>query len=241
MPLVLKVIYKISSDWTIDYCFKVLGLDDSKIKEIKGATYVDLKDNSTPLYLPIKSPFLDKIIENSYILTVVLDLDETIIRYNIKNAKFDNKNLIKRPYLFEFVSSLTKEKCELVIFTSSLQEYADPIIDEIEKEKKYFSKRLYRQHTILIGDNFVKDLSKLGRDLNKIIIVDNEKDSFNLNKSNGILIKPFFGEENSFNLDMALENLLIILLKIFKKSFNDIRKELELYKEEIENKVTKDI
>lgn len=83
LPLVLKVIYKISSDWTIDYCFKVLGLDDSKIKEIKGATYVDLKENSTPLYLPIKSPFLDKIIENSYILTVVLDLDETIIRYNI--------------------------------------------------------------------------------------------------------------------------------------------------------------
>ena len=241
---VLKAINKINTNWTIDYCLKVLGLNEEKIKEIKESTYLDLEDDPSRLYLPIKVPFLDKNDTNfhSSVLTVVLDLDETLIRYNINDSKkLDKKNLIKRPYLDEFLSALLNVKCELIIFTASSQEYADPLIDEIEKSKKYFSKRLYRQHTILIGDTYVKDLTKLGRDLSKIIIVDNEKSSFSLQQKNGILIKPFFGNENDFNLDMALNNLSNILVKIIKNTFEDIRKELELYKEEIENKVTKDI
>ena len=241
LSLVLKSFDKINTNWTIDYCLKVLGLNDSIIKKINNATYLNVENISYPLYLPIKIPFLDKISEKSYILTVILDLDETLIRYNINDDKFDPKNLIKRPYLYEFLSCLINKGCELVIFTASSKEYADPIINEIEKDNKYFSKRLYRQHTVLIEDNYVKDLTKLGRDLNKIIIVDNEQNSFSLQKRNGILIKPFLGEEKGFNLDMALDNLSIILMKIINNSFQDIRKELELYKEEIENKVTKDI
>ena len=239
---VLKAIDKIKSNWTIDYCLKVLGLSNDEIKEMKEASYLDLEYDPYPLYIPIKIPFLDKITDNSYVLTVVLDLDETLIRYNMNNnEKYDKNNLIKRPYLDDFLTILQKEKCELIIFTASSQEYADPLIDEIEKNKKYFSKRLYRQHTALIGDNYVKDLTKLGRDLSKIIIVDNEKSSFNLQQKNGVLIKPFYGNENDFNIDMALDNLGNILLKIIKSSFQDIRKELELFKEEIETKVTKDI
>ncbi len=241
ISLVIKIINKLSTNWTIDYCFKILGLNDLKIKEIKETTYLDLEKGSTPLYLPIKVPFLDKIVGNPYILTIVLDLDETLIRYDINDAKFNEKNLIKRPYLDEFLSCLLKAKCELIIFTASSQEYADPLIDQIEINKKYFSKRLYRQHTVLIGDNYVKDISKLGRDLTKIIIVDNEKNSFCLQQRNGILIKPFYGENNDFNLDMTLDNLSIIILKIIKNNFQDIRKELEVYKEEIEIKITKDI
>ena len=240
LSLVLKTIDKLSTNWTIDYCFKVLGLNEKQIKEIKEATYLELEDDSTPLYLPIKVPFLDNLDTNSYILTVVLDLDETLIRYNI-NENTSKNELIKRPCLDEFLSSLSRAKCELIIFTASTQEYADPLIDQIENDKKYFSKRLYRQHTVLIGDNYIKDITKLGRELNRTIIVDNEKSSFSLQQRNGILIKPFFGEEDSFNLDMALENLSIILLKIIKNPFQDIRKELEIYKDEIENKVTKDI
>ena len=235
LSLVMKAIDKLSTNWTIDYCLKVLGENDTSLKEIKESTYLDLEDNIAPIYLPIKVPFLKDIDENSYILTVVLDLDETLIRYN------NIDNLIKRPYLDDFLSRLVKAKCELIIFTASTREYADPLIDQIEGDKKYFSQRLYRQHTVLIDDNYVKDLSKLGRDLSRIIIVDNEQYSFCLQKKNGILIKPFFAENEGFNLDMALDNLSIILLKIIKNSFVDIRKELELYKDEIENKVTKDI
>ena len=40
---------------------------------------------------------------------------------------------------------------------------------------------------------------------------------------------------------MDLDNLSIILLNIIKNQFQDIRKELEIYKDEIETKVAKDI
>ena len=240
LSLVLKTLDKLSSNWLLDYCLKILGMTDDKIKEIKEATYLDLEYDLVPLYLPIPYPFLDKVTNNQYNLTIILNLDKTLIKYHISENKnnFEIKNLKKRPGLDDFLSSLTKAKCELIIFTTSTQEYVDPLIDEIEKEKKYFVKRLYRQHTVLIGDKFVKDISKLGRDLARTIIVDNEKSSFSLQKRNGILIKPFSGEEN---MDLALDNLVVILLKIIQSNYKDIRVELENNKAIIEKEVTNDL
>ena len=65
----------------------------------------------------------------------------------------------------------------------------------------------------------MKDLSKLGRDLNKIIIVDNMKQNFKLQKENGIFIKNFYGDKN----DSTLIELLPILLEIAKNKENDVK------------------
>jgi len=48
----------------------------------------------------------------------------------------------------------------------------------------------------------LKDLSKLGRDIRKIIIIDNVKENFQWQPENGLNIKNFEGEEsdNEFNL-----------------------------------------
>lgn len=48
----------------------------------------------------------------------------------------------------------------------------------------------------------MKDLSKLGRDIRKIIIIDNVKENFQWQPENGLNIKNFEGEEsdNEFNL-----------------------------------------
>ena len=66
---------------------------------------------------------------------------------------------------------------EIVIFTAALQEYADQVVDQIDvgNNIKY---RLYRQHTSQNGPFLVKDLSLLGRDLHKTIIIDNISDNF---------------------------------------------------------------
>ena len=63
-------------------------------------------------------------------------------------------------------------------FTTSTHEFADSLIDQIEGNKKYFSKRLYRQHTVLMNKSYVKDFIKLGTDLNKIFTIENENSSF---------------------------------------------------------------
>ena len=58
-----------------------------------------------------------------------------------------------------------------------MQDYADWVIDILDTEKT-ISYRLYRQHATRDGPVFVKDLSNVGRDIKKMIIVDNVAQNF---------------------------------------------------------------
>ena len=97
--------------------------------------------------------------------------------------------------------------------------------------------KLYRIHTIIIDNDFVKDLSKLGRDLSRIIIVDNMEQNYKLQKNNGITIRPFWGKDVE---DTALVDLLDILKKISDKRM-DIVNGLKYFKEDIISKVSSNI
>lgn len=91
---------------------------------------------------------------------------------------------------------------EVVIFTAAMQDYADWVLDQIDKPK-HIKYRLYRQHALPYGNVFVKDLSRLGRDLKKMIIVDNVAENFQLQPDNGIFIKSWFEDKS----DTALPEL----------------------------------
>ena len=238
---------KISSDKTIKYCLKILGLNDNDINDIDKKNYL-LNNN---LIKSVKVPFLPPI-KNSenFILTIVLDLDRTLIYSELEESEEeeeecdeeeeeknkqnpDNENIILRPGLYQFLENLMNLKCELIIFTSSSKQRADIIIDKIEKNKKYFNQRLYREHCSLMGAAYVKDISKLGRDLSKTIIIDNDLGCFYLQQENGILIKTFSGKQT----DKYLMNLYAILNKIIKSSFLDIREKLDRFRDELLSKV----
>ena len=179
----------------------------------------------------IKEPYLNYPPPNKK-FTLVLDLDETLISLKIEPEQ--NKGLLRlRPGLFEFLSSV-KIFYELVIFTSATQEYADPILNAIEKGNKIFDFKLYRQHTIIYNNEFVKDISKLGRPLEKLIIVDNLQQNFRLQKDNGIMIKGFWGEDI---YDTALYSLSEILTHIANE-FTDARLGIMKYRDEILTKVS---
>ena len=166
--------------------------------------------------------------------TLVLDLDETLVYFKIKSSK--GGTLRARPYLFGFLEEMG-HYYELIIWTSATEAYANSLIDAIEYEKKYFDYVLYREHAIIIGDDFVKDLTRIGRSLDRIIIIDNMPQNFRLQKENGINIKPFFGDDLD---DSALYDLVPIL-KHIAESGKDVRFGLEKYKEEIVKKVTSNI
>ena len=125
----------------------------------------------------------------------------------------------------------------VIIFTVATQDDADPIINALEKEEKYFEHRLYRIHTTIIDIDFVKDFSKLGRDLNRTIIVDNMKQNYKNQPNNGITIRPFWGKDVE---DTALVDLLDILKKIVEKDM-DVVSGLKYYKEDIISKVSSNI
>ena len=165
--------------------------------------------------------------------SLVLDLDETLISFRTHPYE-ENKGTIRfRPYLDSFLKKV-KEKYELIVFTSGTQDYADPLEDAIEQERKYFDARLYRQHTITCGKDIVKDISRIGRSLDKIIIVENMPQNYRLQKENGILIKSFYGEDI---YDNALASLGTILVQIANE-FNDVRIGIAKYKNEILDKVS---
>jgi CTD nuclear envelope phosphatase 1 len=76
---------------------------------------------------------------------------------------------------------LTDQICKwynLVVFTASVQEYADPVIDWLESERKFFSARYYRQHCTFRQGAFIKDLSSVEPDLSKVMILDNSPLSY---------------------------------------------------------------
>ena len=199
----------------------VAGIDSSSYKIL-------LNENS------IQVPYLKNKSEKKF--SLVLDLDETLISFKLESNE-ENKGIIRfRPYLDSFLQKV-KEKYEIIVFTSGTQDYADPLEDAIEQEEKYFDARLYRQHTIACGKDIVKDISRIGRPLDKIIIVENIPQNYRLQKENGILIKSFYGEDI---YDTALVSLGDILIKIANE-FNDVRKGILKYKNEILNKVSSNL
>ena len=180
-----------------------------------------------------KVPYLKFPCKKEY--TLILDLDETLICF--KSSKNDENigNIHIRPGLEIFLEVL-KEFYEIIIFTVGTREYANIILDLIEKKNhiKYFDGRLYREHATKIGNKYIKDLSKIGRDLSRTLIVDNNPHSFKFQHENGILISSYFGEKNN---DRALVELQKVLLKIYKEK-GDVRELITKYKEEIIQKIS---
>ena len=174
--------------------------------------------------------------ENKKLL--ILDLDETLIHSDLdfllkeKNVKYDEvlhfdseeeKNIplpvVLRPGVFEFLDYASKN-FDLIVFTASDQQYADAIINYIEKDKKYFKMRLYRNNCIFIEPGlYIKDLRIFNsiKDLENIIILDNSLFSFANQLNNGILITSFFDDKNDNFLDSVKEYLEYI------KNEKDIR------------------
>ena len=106
-----------------------------------------------------------------------------------------------------------------------------------EKNKQYFDFILNRKHALIEGNYFIKDLNRLGRPLNKTIIIDNLQQNFCQQKNNGILIKPFLGEDKN---DTALIDLIPILINIAKDDI-DVRNGLMKYRDEILTKITSNL
>ena len=164
-----------------------------------------------------KPPFL-KPISPKYKYTLVLDLDETLVHYISDN---DSAYIQIRPGAEEFIKELS-EYCEIVIFTAALKSYADLVVDGIDPDG-VIADRLYREHTIGIGNANIKDLEKLGRDIKHVIIIDNYLDNFSLQPKNGLNILDFEGNE----YDDELNYLKNDLIKLFKLNPDDVRSYLK--------------
>ena len=176
----------------------------------------------------IENPFIKSPLMKKY--SLILSLDKTL---SYKNNK--TNAIILRNGLFSFLSTI-KPFFELILFSIDSKDFSYPIINMIENDKKYFDYKFYKDHCVLYKNNLIKDLTLIGRDLSKIIIVDNNETCFELNKENGIKISSFYGDNN----DNKLFELKNILKEIYFKNYNDVRLALKEFHNDIINKVSLD-
>jgi len=136
---------------------------------------------------------------------VVIDLDETLVHSSFKpisNADFivpveidgtvHQVYVLKRPFVDEFLKKMG-ELFECVLFTASLAKYADPVADLLDKWG-VFRARLFRESCVFHRGNYVKDLSRIGRDLSRVVIVDNSPASYIFHPDNAVPCQSWFDD-----------------------------------------------
>ena len=176
-------------------------------------------------------PFLKNKNQKKY--TLILDLEDTLINITITN---DKKIIIQpRPGLISFLTGV-KPFYEIITFSKLSKNYSESIIRLIEGDKKLFDYNLYRNHCTLVGKNFVKDISRIGRDIKTIIMVDDLAENLKDHIDNGILILPY--EVNNFREDRVLFELKKMLILFHRLGYQDLRNALKSYKSEIYQKIT---
>ena len=159
-------------------------------------------------------PFLPPI-DSKYKYTLVLDMDETLIHFFFTHI---NGMFFVRPFCFDFLNELN-ELYEIITFTAGTKDYADNILNQLDINGDIIKYRLYRQHTSIVGCNVYKDLSKIGRDLSKTIIIDNLRDNFKMQPNNGIFIKTWTSDIN----DTQFRDLKKVLKEIVEFNVPDVR------------------
>ncbi|ESN90701.1 hypothetical protein HELRODRAFT_166405 [Helobdella robusta] len=121
---------------------------------------------------------------------VVIDLDETLVHSSfqpVKNADF----IIP------------------VEIDGTIHQYADPVTDLLDKWN-VFQARLFRESCVFHRGNYVKDLSRLGRDLNRVVIIDNSPMSYLFHPKNAVPVMSWFDDPSDrelLNLIPFFENL----------------------------------
>ncbi|KAI0677066.1 NLI interacting factor-like phosphatase-domain-containing protein [Trametes maxima] len=167
--------------------------------------------------------------------TLVLDLDETLIHSTSRPIPsaggsglfgFANRNkgagytvevvlggrstlyhVYKRPFVDYFLRKVS-QWYTLVIFTASMQEYADPVIDWLDAGSGILGRRLFREScTQLPNGSYSKDLSVIEADLSRVCLIDNSPVCYSINEANGIPIEGWTHDPH----DEALLDLLPVL------------------------------
>jgi len=143
---------------------------------------------------------------------LVLDLDETLVHSSFRAVEKSDfvipvqiedvvhfVYVAKRPGVDEFLLEMSKHY-EIVIYTASLNKYADPLLDLLDTHK-VIRYRLFRESCVFFEGNYVKDLSVLDRDISSSIIIDNSPNSYLFHPENAIDCSSFIDDPRDRELD----------------------------------------
>eukprot|EP00659_Diplonema_papillatum_P020272 gene20272-31190_t len=138
---------------------------------------VDVSPSSLNYLLP--APFC---YENKK-LVVVLDLDETLVR-------FREGPVFWRPHFNDLLDSI-KSVCEVVLWTASTERCAARIMGELDPRGDRLHHHIYRSDAWFTGVPYTKDLTLLGRPMEKVLIIENTPQCVFKNPGNAIIVEDY--------------------------------------------------
>jgi len=154
---------------------------------------------------------------------LVLDLDETLVHSSFTPVECTFQvpieiegirhevYVLKRPFCDEFLLECSKH-FEIVVFTASLSQYANPVMDVLDVHK-VIKHRLFRESCVLHNQSaYVKDMSIIGRKIKDSLIIDNSPLSYLFQPRNAIGCTSWFGDMN----DTELRDMLPVLCTTIK-------------------------
>lgn len=140
-------------------------------------------------------------------ICVVFDLDETLI-YAREGP------LYARPGLKELLD-FCHAKTEPVVWTAGVKAYAQTVVRNIDPDG-ILRHCVYRHKKWFSGcAGYNKDLTLLGRDMSKLIILENTPDCVRGNEENGIVVEDYEGGEMQ---DMTLYAITALLKDMVSKN-----------------------
>lgn len=148
--------------------------------------------------------------------TLVLDLENTLV-----NATWDRKygwRFAKRPGVDKFLTEMA-QYYEIVIYSPSMDHLAEDVVNKLDKNGCVMH-RLYRDACYYKKGVYMKDLSKLNRNTNRVVYIDDDDDAARLNPENHIKIKPY--DDPTDRTDNSLERITPFLIEIAKEGYNNV-------------------
>ena len=107
--------------------------------------------------------------------------------------------VLKRPWVDYFMER-AGERWEVVVYTASLAKYADPLLDLLDKKTGIIRHRLFRESCYPFQGNYVKDLTSLGREMTRCVIVDNSPHSYAFQPQNALPVASFIDDPRDNDL-----------------------------------------
>eukprot|EP01116_Phalansterium_solitarium_P006939 TRINITY_DN19377_c0_g1_i1.p1 TRINITY_DN19377_c0_g1~~TRINITY_DN19377_c0_g1_i1.p1 ORF type:complete len:281 (-),score=93.20 TRINITY_DN19377_c0_g1_i1:451-1293(-) len=177
---------------------------------------------------PLSGPLHKKIL--------VLDLDETLVHATTRPMAKQPCDMVvrvsvegvscvfyvsKRPHVDHFIRTVS-QWFEVIVFTASLSQYADPVIDVLDP-RRLIKRRFFRESCVQRNGSYVKNLHSIYHDLSQVVIIDNSPAAYSLNRENAIPIADWLGDNAQ---DEALLTMLPFLNAL--RHISDVRSILSL-------------